>query len=81
MERSFTYTIEVGDEEFDVTIDYSVFGSYRSASFDGPEEYPETNIISVRDENGKDWLPELDRNMVEKLEEQALENADNVSQG
>lgn len=75
----FSAQIEGDDgEPMDVEVVAEVSGKYIPArlypnDLAHPEEWPEVDIISVTDENGVDWEPELTKTQVEYLEGKALE--------
>ena len=64
-----------GQEEIDVTVEYSVFGDYSPGSREEPPEYPEVEIIKVTDDRtGEDV--EIDERTARQLEDEILNQQD-----
>jgi len=77
---SFKTTVEVGEAEQEVTVDYTFYPYYRGAR-DGrwgppiePDEPAHIEIDSITDEAGKDITDQLDDKTITKIEEDAMEN-------
>jgi hypothetical protein len=75
--RSTTITVlrkdaSGGEIEFDVDVEYSIHGSHRRATMEGPAEDPELEIESAIGPDGKDV--ELTAEEVEKVDELATQD-------
>ena len=64
-----------GQEEIDVTVEYSVFGDYSPGSREEPPEYPEVEIIRVTNDRTGEEI-EIDERTARQIEDEIM-NQDN----
>ena len=69
-----------GQEEIDVTVEYSVFGDYSPGSREEPPEYPEVEIIKVTDDRTSEDV-EIDERTARQLEDEILNQQDDDVEG
>lgn len=72
-----TFKANVKGFEEDLTVEYRIDGYYVPATRESPEEYPEFDIVSVKDEAGKELsgTGELTAEQWEQICEQMVKHA------
>jgi hypothetical protein len=72
----FQSTIEINEEDIDVEVEANVDLGYAGTYFDPPEG-PEAEIVNVEGPNGDIEINDIDMGDMDKLENQAIEEARN----
>ena len=69
-----TRELNGGEADIDITVKYRIYGKHCRANMEGPEEWPEIEIESVLDKDGKSW--NLTESEIEEIYEKAMEPPD-----